>query len=706
MEKREIQMGTMSHVWGADSDTKDITFCLTEDCNLRCKYCYMTGKNSDNKMNIIIAKKAVDYFLENRDIFKEEKVIWNFIGGEPLLEIDMLDEIVDYIKLKMYKLDHPWFNAYRISISTNGILYHIDKVQKFITKNKKHLSIGITIDGNKIKHDLMRVKQNGDGSYNDVIKNIPLWLSQFKNAETKVTFASDDLIYLKDSIIHLWELGFKKIPANVVFENVWKEGDDVIYESQLKELADYIIDHEMYYDYSVKFFDPKIGNPLTKLEKERNWCGAGQMIAIDTKGKFYPCIRFLDFCLNGKENRTVGDVFNGVNLDLLRPFQTLSLEAQSDPQCVTCEVASGCSWCTGANYDSSESGTIYQRSTAICKMHKANVRACNYFWGELSRRKGLCRPGNEGKNEKYLLFITTDDLTPHCCYNNLNKNKRKMGQELFGKGIEYAKKNGYIPVILKKTAININSEKYPNGEINDNESKAGDIVTCNLQNIDTIKHINCSIINVNINRNDLAKLSKAVELLIVQSDRINILISDMDKWCDDHIVIYEEQLEKIVESIHENYRSGNLKEINVLTDPFFLESRCNCGAGTDSVSLAPDGNFYFCPGFYFDIDQYSIGNIDSGIIIKNKELLQIERAPLCRTCKAYHCKRCLLLNLKLTKEINCPPKIQCVISHIELKIASRIQKIIKNFPEFDSIKEIGVVDNMDPLEAYLKQLKA
>ncbi len=135
-----------------------------------------------------------------------------------MLEIDLMDKICDYIKKRMYELKHPWFDDYTISFSTNGILYNTEKVQNFIKKNKLHLSMGISIDGNKIKHDMQRVYADGRGSYDDVIKNVPLWLEQFKHsAYTKAPFAHEDLMYLKDSVIHLWNIGVKQISANVVF---------------------------------------------------------------------------------------------------------------------------------------------------------------------------------------------------------------------------------------------------------------------------------------------------------------------------------------------------------------------------------------------------------------------------------------------------------------------------------------------------------
>jgi hypothetical protein len=86
------------------------------------------------------------------------------------------------------------------------------------------------------------------------MKNVHQWKSDFPNSTTKVTFSSEDLPYLKESIIHLWENGISVVPANVVFENVWKEHDDEIYEKQLRELADYVIENELWNKVNCTFF--------------------------------------------------------------------------------------------------------------------------------------------------------------------------------------------------------------------------------------------------------------------------------------------------------------------------------------------------------------------------------------------------------------------------------------------------------------------
>lgn len=368
---------------------KSITFIVTKDCQLACKYCYLVGKNVQERMPFETAKAAIDYVLAREDDpdFQQESVIWDFIGGEPFLEIDLIDKICDYIKTELYNKNHHWFNSYRFSFSTNGINYDSEKVQRFIKKNREHLSIGITIDGTERKHDLNRVYKNSErGSYQDVVRNIPLWLEQFPNAGTKVTISSADIPFICESVLHLFKLGIHQVNINCVFEHVWKEGDDKLFEEQLIKLADAIIDNRLYEQFSCSFFQEHLGHPLDCALDNQNWCGAGKMLAVDAAGNFYPCTRFAQYSLRDKEAWIIGNIRDGIDKNKLRPFLTLDRCTQSTPECVECEVAQGCAWCQGENFDAAKTYTVFERSTAICKMHKARVHANNYYWNKLYRK--------------------------------------------------------------------------------------------------------------------------------------------------------------------------------------------------------------------------------------------------------------------------------------------------------------------------------
>lgn len=368
--------------WKYHSKTpKIITLIVTQDCQLACKYCYLVGKNTHGKMSFEVAKKTIDYILDNNSFFNERSVYFDFIGGEPFLEIELIDRICDYIKIELYKRRHPWFDNYTFTFTTNGINYGSEKVQEFIKKNINHIQIALTIDGTKNKHDLNRIyKRSGKGSYDDVVKNIPLWIKQFPNESTKVTLSSEDLPFVCESVLHLFDLGIHNVFMNCVFEDVWKEGDDLILEEQLIKLADAIIDQELYLNYSCSIFDEKIGKPNID---NKNWCGSGKMLAIDCDGNFYPCNRFVDFSLRDKQPRIIGNIHDGIDLNKVRPFILLDKNHQSSGKCLECEISKGCAWCQGENYDSANTDTIYERATAICLMHKARVRANNYYWNKL-----------------------------------------------------------------------------------------------------------------------------------------------------------------------------------------------------------------------------------------------------------------------------------------------------------------------------------
>ena len=127
---------------------KNITFIVTKDCQLACKYCYLVGKNEKERMSWEVAKQAIDYILDNEQDFREESVVWDFIGGEPFLEIDLIDKICDYLKSEMFRRDHHWFNSYRFSFSTNGINYD---TERYRTSSRKIATIFLSASPSTVR---------------------------------------------------------------------------------------------------------------------------------------------------------------------------------------------------------------------------------------------------------------------------------------------------------------------------------------------------------------------------------------------------------------------------------------------------------------------------------------------------------------------------------------------------------------------------
>ncbi len=373
---------------------KTITLILTKDCNLRCGYCYLVHKSRGQRMPFEVAQRVVDYLLENQDLFAEDEAIWDFMGGEPLLEAERIERIIEYIRQRAYDLDHPWFARSWFSISSNGVLYQTPAVQRLVKRYQNQLELMITIDGPQHVHDRERVFADGSGSYQQVVANIPLWLAQFPHASTKVTIAHDTLPFVAESVGHLFELGIKHVNANVVFEDVWQPGDDLVLEEQLDKLGEAMIARGLWRDHECSLFGRHLGQPLDPVRDTTNWCGPGRMLAVDVDGTFYPCNRFIDFSLAKRTARAIGSLDEGLDLNRLRPFLALTRQAQSPDECLSCEVASGCAWCQGHNYDCAATSTIYQRATYICAMHKARVRANRRYWARV--QQAIDQQGDDG----------------------------------------------------------------------------------------------------------------------------------------------------------------------------------------------------------------------------------------------------------------------------------------------------------------------
>jgi uncharacterized protein len=394
----------------AIGSVKTITFVVTEDCNLRCCYCYERNKNHSKSMTKDIARQAIDMLLENRsphylDTDKADCAILEFIGGEPLLQIDLISHACDYFRLKAFSLGHKWLLSHMISISTNGILYNDGKVQSFLRRNAQRISLGITIDGNEELHDACRKFPDGSGSFANVLPNVLAAIRNQGLDRTKVTISPENLPHLAESVKYLAGIGLTSIFANVVFEDVWKSCHATQLYEQLTDLADWLIEERRYQRYSTTLFDQSIGQTIDVAVDDRNWCGGdGSMIAIGTDGNLYPCIRYMSYSLSCQPELKIGDVRNGVDSKsdnpMLAKVCSLTRSSQSSKECMDCPVARGCAWCSGYNYD--VFGTPGKRATFICGMHKARVLANHYYWSRVFKLENMA--------DSFMLNLDPEDI--------------------------------------------------------------------------------------------------------------------------------------------------------------------------------------------------------------------------------------------------------------------------------------------------------
>lgn len=708
MEKNKYTNKNIEEEWG-NGGAQSIDFIVTEDCNLRCKYCYICHKKANHVMEFETAKKFIDYIFSGK-FQQSDCVILGFIGGEPFLEVDLIDRIVDYYKIKAYEVGSDWYWNYRINITTNGVNYAQESVQRFIKKNHEKLSVTITIDGTKEKHDLQRVFPDGSGSYDIIVKNIPLYLEQFYET-TKVTFSHEDLPLLKESILHLWKLGIKDISANVVYENVWEEGDDKVFENQLKRLAEEIVDNELYRDYKVSLFDEIIGEPLSEEVKLHSSCGAGRMIAVGPSGKIYPCLRYKDYSLESdKQEVVIGNVETGIDFDKVLPFRVATYPTQCDKECLNCEIAMGCSFCQGQSYDSADTATNFQRSKYICKMHKARVRANNYFFNLLYNRKGIERNTNK-KYFKKMYFTLGNNFVDFCEYSNriADSTITKMPIDVIKRGLDYCSEHFFSPVFLHPVD-ELNMDLFYFGD----EYRISHIVsikfyeqTKNYRDVmyvvdrDTIELLRDDLpyIVFNLSWEDVSKLSEYVIKIFNNTNRINLNMQG--KASPESGKIYENELMKINRYLVDCWSESltTPKEFNKITDIFFVQKQEACGAGVKDFTIGADGRFYVCP-FYYTKGIDLIEEHAEELLVKNQRLHTLEYSPLCNVCDARHCAKCSIANIEGTGEVNVPPSYKCYPSLIEYNNSVIFRKMIEEKCPNVQLREIEKLEYSNIFEKY------
>jgi uncharacterized protein len=386
------------------------TLVVTDECNLRCTYCYCNKE--PNRMSWDTARDFIDYHFERTkddhlikkvdQIQVQHRIIWEFIGGEPLLEASLMFQCMEYITAKVNTLhdNHPWKRTdwlcecgehdalgYRFMIGTNGLLLNDPSIQKQLLKYKNYMHIGVTLDGDQEMHDLCRKDTEGKGSFDRVMRAW-VWLrEEFPSVvtSTKSTIAHENLphIYRIIKFFHKLEPDKFFLMQNCVFENVWWEGDQFVLFNQLCDVADFLIEGEKYKNFMIRWFDLNI---FAKSTSPNNWCGASQeMNACDHTGTLFPCLRFKHI----DNPYALGSLKCGID-PTLRSKMNLGNPIHSPKQveivgvdCFNCPISALCSECQAGAYN--VFGRMDVKSPFICPMHRATVFANIYFFGKLMK---------------------------------------------------------------------------------------------------------------------------------------------------------------------------------------------------------------------------------------------------------------------------------------------------------------------------------
>ncbi len=365
---------------------KSLCLNVAHDCNLRCKYCFASKGDYSGKRELMsseVGKKAVDFLVENSGNMRNVEI--DFFGGEPLLAMETVKEVVSYAKT----LEKEYRKRFNFTITTNALLLD-DNTINYLHKNMDN--VVLSLDGRKNVNDHIRVRADGSGSYDDIVykiqKMVELRERDKKEYYVRGTFTRYNLDFAED-VFHLADLGFREISIEPVVGN---DGDYLLKEEDLRVLfeqygriaAEYLRRKKTgenpfrFYHFNMDIYH---GPCIYK----RLWaCGAGRdYLAVTPSGEIYPCHQFV-----GQSQFLMGNIFDGrLNddvIDLLKETHVFSKD-----ECSTCWARYFCSGGCNAN-NFLINGDMKKPYHITCELQKKRIEYAIY----LNSQQEVISPGD------------------------------------------------------------------------------------------------------------------------------------------------------------------------------------------------------------------------------------------------------------------------------------------------------------------------
>lgn len=369
-----------------NSDIKALCLHVSHACDLTCSYCF-AGQGRFNGpsalMSLDVGKRAIDFLIENSGTRHNLEV--DFFGGEPLLNFDVVKDIVKYARTR----EKETGKNFRFTLTTNGMGID-DEVIDFA--NRECHNVVLSLDGRREIHDRERKTQGGKGSYDIIVPKFQKLVEARAgtgeegshialgrdtgntNYYIRGTFTHYNPDFTED-IFHMTELGFDELSMEPVVTDpsspfALREEDLPVLFKQYEILAEEMLKREREYKEKRKedkgYKPPKGRQPFTFyhymldlehgpcIHKRISGCGSGtEYFAVTPSGELYPCHQFV-----GDEKYLMGDIWKGIYKEPLKEGERSGEEIRGEfkkcnvyarPQCDDCWAKFYCSGGCAAN---------------------------------------------------------------------------------------------------------------------------------------------------------------------------------------------------------------------------------------------------------------------------------------------------------------------------------------------------------------------
>lgn len=357
---------------------KKIMLIITENCNLRCAYCYEKNKNGKS-MTFETAKAILDQAYAEMEGY--ESMVIELHGGEPFLNFPLIEKIDAYV-MENYG-DIPVL----FRMITNGTLVH-GRIQEWLRSRAERYELMLSIDGKQEQHDRNRKQIGGQGSFEQI--DLDFFLKTWKNCPVSMTVNAETLDHMAEGTIWLQEKGFDCCNA---FE--WAVDWDLecsvpVLQRELDKLTAYYSEHpEQPLCLLVKYH---LQDFYKKTDESYRYCVAidDPLECYDAQGKYAPCHGFTAF--------TMGSGKKAAQFENLR---TSDFVFEEENVCYGCQLIRFCRVCFAANH--MLTGNMQKQSPEICLFNRMCIRA-----GIQIQKNRIAGQRETGKYEKEILKSAKD----------------------------------------------------------------------------------------------------------------------------------------------------------------------------------------------------------------------------------------------------------------------------------------------------------
>ncbi len=349
------------------ANLKQLTFEVTDACNLKCQYCaYGEFYNDydlreDKNLSLPASIQLIDYLAKfwnsEQNVSANRNVYISFYGGEPLLNMPFIKSVVNYIENL-----HCQYRSFTFSMTTNALL--IERYMDYLVAHDFNLLI--SLDGNECNTSY-RVNKAGKPAFPDIIKNVDVLRKKYPDYfERKVEFNA--VLHNRNSVSEIYDFfkaHYNKIPSigelnNMgirpdkveLFQKTYRNSDDSLHQAEnyetieqdmfmktgtyqaasifLQQYASHV-----YHDYTDLLF-----GKMKKTIPTGTCLPFGKKMFITVSGKILPCERI------GQQN-SLGYISElGVELDLNAIADRYNMYfAKLEQQCGKCHNATACIQC-------------------------------------------------------------------------------------------------------------------------------------------------------------------------------------------------------------------------------------------------------------------------------------------------------------------------------------------------------------------------